>query len=256
MTRSARSTASRSTRSTRPSAGTQPTRPHYAQARTWARFAYRLNRGACSAFDTYTTKEAALSASFALRARSLVFEMTLEDTEPAGLARLAGRVAAGERYPELVARVVMNDPDDPEGDEVHIYLEEADRTGTHAQKHLLGRLPARDAIWVAPLIRLESDAFGTGPVLRYHVTGGMAAATGGGGDVTVAISRAHEAAAAWLDWADDRAAWADAHAVAEESPFAYRIGYRDTVPASTGFGCMAYEQNDDEQDFEDSYGDE
>lgn len=239
MTRSARSTASRSTR------------PHYAQARTWARFAYRLNRGACSAFDTYTTKEAALSASFALRARSLVFEMMLEDTESAGLARLAGRVAAGERYPELVARVVMNDPDNPTEDEVHVYLEEADRTGTHATRHLLGRLPARDAIWVAPLIRLESDAFGTGPVMRYHVTGGM------DGDVTIAISRAHEAATAWLDWADDRAAWADAHAVAEESPYAYRIGYRDTTtPASTGYGCMAYEQCDDEQDFEDSYGDE
>ncbi len=203
---------------------TRSTRPHYAQARTWARFAYRLNRGACSAFDTYATKEAALSASFTLRARSLVFEARLDDTESAGLARLAGRVAAGERYPELVARIVMNDPEDPEGDEVHIYLEETDRTGTHATRHLLGRLPARDAIWVAHLIRLESDAFGTGPVLRYHVTGGMA------GDVTIAISRAHEAAAAWLDWADDRAAWAEAHAVAEESPYAYRIGYRDTVP--------------------------
>ena len=246
----------RSARSTRISTASRSTRPHYAQARTWARFAYRLNRGACSAFDTYTTKEAALSASFALRARSLVFEAKLEETESAGLARLAGRVAAGERYPELVARVVMNDPDDPtedtdpSEDEVHIYLEEADRTGTHTAKHLLGKLPARDAVWVAPLIRLESDAFGTGPVLRYHVTGGMA------GDVTVAISRAHEAAAAWLDWADDRAAWAEAHAVAEESPYAYRIGYRDTVPASTGFGYMAYEQNDDEQDFEDNYGDE
>ncbi len=238
MTQSTRSTASRSTR------------PHYAQARTWARFAYRLGRGACSAFDTYQTKEAALSASFALRARSLVFEAGLEDTESAGLARLAARVAAGERYPEIVARVVMDDTDEAEADEVHIYLEEADRTGTHATRHLLGRLPARDAIWVAPLIRLESDAFGTGPVLRYHVTGGMT------GDVRVAISRAHEAAAAWLDWADDRAAWADAHAVAEESPYAYRASYRDTVPASTGFGCMAYEQNDDEQDFEDNYGDE
>ena len=139
------------------------------------------------------------------------------------LARLAARVAAGERYPELVARVVMEDPDDPAEDEVHVYLEKADRTGTHAEKHLLGRLPARDAIWVAPLIRLESDAFGTGPVLRYHVSGGMA------GDVRIAISRAHEAAAAWLDWADDRAAWADAHAVAEESPYAYRTSYRDTM---------------------------
>ena len=109
-----------------------------------------------------------------------------------------------------------------------------------------GKLPARDAVWVAPLIRLESDVFGTGPVLRYHVTAGMA------GDVTIAISRAHEAAAAWLDWADDRAAWAEAHAVAEESPYAYRIGYRDTMtPASTGYGCMAYEPSDDEQDFED-----
>ena len=240
----------RSARSTRISTASRSTRPHYAQARTWARFAYRLNRGACSAFDAYTTKEAALSASFALRARSLIFETRLEDTESAGLARLAGRVAAGERYPELVARIVMNDPDDPTEDEVLVFLEEADRTGTQATRHLLGKLPARDAVWAAPLIRLESDAFGTGPVLRYHVTGGMA------GDVTIAISRAHEATAAWLDWADDRAAWAEAHAVAEESPYAYRASYRDTVPASTGFGCMAYEQNDDEQDFEDSYGDE
>ena len=240
MTRSARSTRS----TTRSSAGSQPTRPHYAQARTWARFAYRLRRGDCTAFDTYMTKEAALSASFALRARSLVFEAKLEDTDPSGLARLAGRVAAGERYPELVARVVMDDPDDPSEDEVHIYLEETDRTGTHATRHLLGKLPARDAVWAAPLIRLESDAFGTGPVLRYHVTGGMA------GDVQVAISRAHEAAAAWLDWADDRAAWADAHAVAEESPYAYRANYRDTVPDADRWSSDDDWSADDEHDFD------
>ena len=237
----------RSARSTRISTASRSTRPHYAQARTWARFAYRLSRGACSAFDTYQTKETALSASFALRARSLVFEMGLEDTESAGLARLAGRVAAGERYPELVARVVMDDPDDPSEDEVRVFLEEADRTGTHATRHLLGKLPARDAIWVAPLIRLESDAFGTGPVLRYHVTGGMA------GDVTVAISRAHEAAAAWLDWADDRAAWADAHAVAEESPYAYRASYRDTVPDADRWsdGGSSDDWSSDDYDSED-----
>ena len=149
----------------------------------------------------------------------------------------------------------MDDPDDPTEDEVRIYLEEADRTGTHAtEKHLLGKLPARDAVWVAPLIRLESDAFGTGPVLRYHVTGGMAGTAAVGGGVTVAISRAHEAAAAWLDWADDRAAWADAHAVAEESPYAYRIAnYRDTVPDSDRWsdGGSADDWSSDEYDSED-----
>jgi hypothetical protein len=152
-------------------------------------------------------------------------------------------VAAGERYPELVARVVETDPDDPTADEVHVLLEEADRTGTQATRHLLGKLPPEDALWVAPLIRLEADAYGTGPVLRYHVTGGMAE------DVTIAISRAHEAAAAWLDWADDRAAWADAHAVAEESPYAYRISYRDTVPDADRWSDGGW-AGDDEYDFD------
>ena len=91
---------------------------------------------------------------------------------------------------------------------------------------------------------MESDAYGTGTVLRYHVT-----QRGADGEVQVAISRAHEAAAAWLDWADDRAAWADAHAVAEESPYAYRVSYRDTVPGDAGYDrhgaeCDAWDEGD------------
>ena len=68
--------------------------------------------------------------------------------------------------------------------------------------------------------------------LRYHVTGGHE------DEVHVAISRAHEAAAAWLDWADDRKAWAEAHAVADVSPYAYRASYRDTVAPGAGYGAF------------------
>ncbi|MEM1044394.1 MAG: hypothetical protein AAGI91_17430 [Bacteroidota bacterium] len=188
-------------------------------------------------------REDALRASFALRSRSLVLPTTLQDCDPAGLARLARRAADGDAYPELVARIAVVDPEDPTTDEVHLFLEVADRTGTHAEKHLLGKLPPEDALWVAPLIRLETDAYGTGPVLRYHVTDH--AVTGGeGAEVHVAISRAHEAAAAWLDWADDRKAWAEAHAVADESLFVYRASYRDTVSpgayGATSYGSLLY----------------
>ncbi len=65
--------------------------------------------------------------------------------------------------------------------------------------------------------------------------------TGGQTDeVHIAVSRAHEAAAAWLDWADDRKAWAEAHAVAEESPYAYRASYLDTVAPGPGYGEFLY----------------
>ena len=65
--------------------------------------------------------------------------------------------------------------------------------------------------------------------------------TGGTGDeVHIAVSRAHEAAAAWLDWADDRKAWAEAHAVADESPYAYRATYRDTVAPGASYGALLY----------------
>ena len=208
-------------------------RPHYAQARTWYRFACWLRRASCPAFHPHHMKEDALRESFRLRTKSLVLPSTLEDCTAAGLDRLATRAAGGDTYPELVARVAVVDPDDPGTDEVHLFLETADRTGTVTEKHPLGKLPARDALWVAPLIRLESDAYGTGPVLRYHVTGGEAET------VHVAISRAHEAAKAWLDWADDRKAWAEAHAVADESPYAYRASYRDTV-APGSFGAVSY----------------
>ena len=191
-------------------------------------------------------KEDALRASFGLRAKSLILPSELRDCEAAGLARLAARAAGGDTYPELVARIAQTDPEDPTADEVHLFLEVADRTGTHTQKHLLGKLPPEDALWVAPLIRLESDAYGTGTVLRYHVTGGE------GSQVHVAISRAHQAASAWLDWADDRKAWAEAHAVADASPYAYRATYRDTVAPGTGYGeflyCTdAYEETDWDQ---------
>ena len=215
-------------------------RPHYAQARTWTRFANRLRRASCPAFHPYHMKEDALRTSLGLRTRGLVFPTRLQDCVPAGLDRLAARAAGGDRYPELVARVVVTDPAEHAADEVHLFLEVADRTGTVTEKHLLGKLPPEDALWVAPLIRLESDAYGTGTVLRYHVTGGEGAAADGGGEVHVAISRAHEAAKAWLDWADDRKAWAEAHAVAEESPYAYRASYLDTVAPGSSYGSLLY----------------
>ena len=216
-------------------------RPHFSQAHAWTRFARQLQR-AGTAFDPYLRKEAALGASFALRSRGLVFSAQLEDCEPGALGRLAARAAGGDRYPELVARITEVDPADPTLDEVHVYLEEADRTGTHTEKHRLGRLPAEDALWVAPLIRLETDAYGTGTVLRYHVTGGADA------EVHVAISRAHEAAKAWLDWADDRKAWAEAHAVADGNPYAYRATFRDTLPTGTDY--MAVGPDDDRPDYD------
>ena len=208
-------------------------RPHYAQARTWYRFACWLRRTSCPQFHPHLMKEDALRASFGLRSRSLILPSRLQDCEAAGLARLAARAAARDTYPELVARIAVVDPDDASADEVHLFLEVADRTGTHTEKHLLGKLPPEDALWVAPLIRLETDAYGTGPVLRYHVTGGQ------NDEVHVAISRAHEAAAAWLDWADDRKAWAEAHAVADESPYAYRASYLDAV-APGSYGASSY----------------
>jgi hypothetical protein len=183
-------------------------------------------------------KEDALRESFRLRTRALVLPSRLQGCCPDGLDRLAKRAEAGDTYPELVARVAVVEPEDPGADEVHLFLEVADRTGTHTEKHPLGKLPPEDALWVAPLLRLESDAYGTGPVLRYHVTGGTDT------EVRVVISRAHEAAAAWLDWADDRKAWAEAYAVADESPYAYRASYRDTVaPGSygaSGYGSLLY----------------
>ena len=222
-------------------------RPHYAQARTWYRFAQQLRRTSCPRFhphlmkeDALRMKEDALRESFRLRSRSLVLPTRLQDCEAAGLARLAARAAGGDRYPELVARTAVVDPEDSGADEVHLFLETADRTGTHTEKHLLGKLPPEDALWVAPLIRLETDAYGTGPVLRYHVMAGTGAAADGGGEVHVAISRAHEAAAAWLDWADDRRAWAEAHAVAEDSPYAYRASYLDTVAPGSNYGGLLY----------------
>ena len=210
------------------------TRPHYAQARTWYRFACWLRRTSCPRFHPRHMKEDALRASFGLRSKSLILPSRLQDCDPSGLARLAARAAAGDTYPELVARIAVVDPQDPGADEVHLFLEVADRTGTHAQWHPLGKLPPEDALWVAPLIRLESDAYGTGPVLRYHVTGGHKS------EVHIAVSRAHEAAAAWLDWADDRKAWAEAHAVADESPYAYRASYRETVAPGASYGDVLY----------------
>ena len=133
-------------------------RPHYAQARTWYRFACWLRRASCPQFNPHLAKEDALRESFRLRSRSVVFPSRLQDCTAAGLARLAKRAEAGDTYPELVARVAQVDPDDPTADEVHLFLEVADRTGTHTEKHLLGKLPPEDALWVAPLIRLETDA--------------------------------------------------------------------------------------------------
>jgi hypothetical protein len=235
-------------------------RPHYAQARTWYRFAKRLRsaaaRSTCPSFNPHLLKEEALAQSLRLRARGFVLNTALELTPEAesGLRKLEHWTGhQGARFPELVARITVTDPDDPTADEVHLFLEERDRTSSRGRKSFVGRLPAAHALWVAPLLRLETDAYGTGPVLRFYVTGNSVRLTRPGLDtgasgVEVAIAEAHEAARAWIDWADDRRTWADAHAVAEASPYAYRASYLDGLLYGTDhFGPSSYELNGHEE---------
>ncbi len=210
---------------------TTSSRPHYAQARTWYRYASRLRRSACPSYNPHLTKEDALRHSLGLRTRGLVFPAQLElgpDCE-AGLLRLrAWTEPGGLRYPELVARPVVADGDDPTSDEVHLFLETPDRTSSRNRRWLVGRLPHRDALWAVPLLRLETDAYGTGPVLRFYAERTLfRPGSITGAEVHVVAAHAHEAARHWLDWADDRRAWAESHAVAEESPYAYRASYLD-----------------------------
>ena len=54
-------------------------RPHYAQARTWYRFACWLRRTSCPQFHPHLMKEDALRASFGLRAKSLILPSRLQD---------------------------------------------------------------------------------------------------------------------------------------------------------------------------------
>jgi hypothetical protein len=238
-------------------------RPHYAQARTWYRYAKRLRRSTCPSFNPHLLKEEALAQSLRLRTRGLVVPTALELTPEAesGLRRLEHWTGQqGARFPELVARIAVTDPDDPTADEVHLFLEEHDRTSSRGRKSFVGRLPQEHALWVAPLLRLETDAYGTGPVLRFYVTGNTVRLTRPGLDaeasgVQVAIAEAHEAARAWIDWADDRRTWADAHAVAEASPYAYRASYLDGLLYGTDhFGPSTYELNGHESEVADETG--
>ena len=114
------------------------------------------------------------------------------------------------RFLELTARVVQVDDEDPTTDEVHLFVEERDRTSSRNRKWLIGRLQQEDAFWLAPLLRLETDAYGTGPVIRFFVEGSVIGNGARGGisaetsEVRVVVAHAHEAARQWLDWKDER----------------------------------------------------
>ena len=241
--------------------------PHYAQARTWYRYAKRLRsaaaRSTCPSFNPHLLKEEALAHSLRLRTHGFVLLATLELTPEAesGLRKLEhwsrqrGEARGRAGFPELVARVAVTDPDNPAADEVHLLLEEPDRTSSRGCTSFVGRLPQAHALWVAPLLRLETDAYGTGPLLRFYVTGSSVRLTRPGlnaeaSGVHVAITHAHKAARAWIDWADDRRTWANAHAVAEASPYAYRASYLDGLAYESSlfygtdhFGPSSYELN-------------
>lgn len=184
--------------------------PYFLQARTWYRYArYLKNRP----YNAYLKKEEALAHSLRLRGRSFVLSVSLNltaDSEP-GLRRLKRWNLAGSyRFLELVARVVQVDDDDPRADEVHLLLEEPDRTSSRNRRYLVGRLPQEDAFWLTPLLRLETDAYGTGPVIRFFVERSTIHIGAGGrisaeaSEIRVVIAHAHEAARQWLDWKDER----------------------------------------------------
>ncbi|MFQ5571403.1 MAG: hypothetical protein ACE5G0_17130 [Rhodothermales bacterium] len=186
--------------------------PHFKQARTWYRYVKCLRD---RSFDARCKKEEALMHSLHLRSRTFVLPTRLELTLDAeqGLHRLK-RFAdgGGAGFVELAARIIQVDDEDPTADEVHLFLEEPDRTSSRNRRHLVGLIPQEDACWVVPLLRLESDAYGTGPLLGFFVErfamgrkaqGGICADTS---EVHVVIARAHEAARQWLDWKEECAA--------------------------------------------------
>lgn len=192
-------------------------RLHMEQAHTWYRYA-RCLRG--RSFNAHRKKEESLTLSLLMRSRTFVLPSRLELTPDAehGLHRLRHYAdRGGLRFLELAARIIQVDDDDPTADEVHLFLEEPDRTSSRNRRHLVGLLPQEDACWVVPLLRLESDAYGTGPVLGFFVEryaigrkarGGISADTS---EVHVVIARAYEAARQWLDWKEERAARVDAY---------------------------------------------
>lgn len=180
------------------------------QARTWYRYAKYLKG---RPYNAYLKREAALAHSFRLRGRSFVLPAALSLTaeSESGLRRLKRWNCAGSyRFLELTARVVQVDDDDPASDEVHLLLEEPDRTSSRNRRYFVGRLPQEDAFWLAPLLRLETDAYGTGPVVRFFVerseiqSGARGRVSAETSEVRVVIAHAHEAARQWLDWKDER----------------------------------------------------
>ncbi len=183
---------------------------YFQQARTWYRYAKYLKG---RPYNAYLKKEAALAHSFRLRGRSFVLPATLTLTteSESGLRWLRRWNATGSyRFLELTARVVQVDDDDPTADEVHLFAQEQDRTSSRNRKVLVGRLPQEDAFWLTPLLRLETDAYGTGPVLRFFVecsvicNGTRGRISAEASEVRVVIAHAHEAARQWIDWRDDR----------------------------------------------------
>lgn len=186
--------------------------PHLRQAHTWYRYAKCLRD---RFFNARCKKGEALTHSLHLRSRSLVFpaELALTSDAEQGLYRLKRHTdERGVRFLELAARVVQVDDDDPTADEVHLFLEEPDRTSSRNRRYLVGLLPQEDASWVVPLLQLESDAYGTGPLLSFFVEHCAIERKAGGGisadtsEVHVVIARVHEAAWQWLDWKEERAA--------------------------------------------------
>lgn len=173
--------------------------PHLDQARTWYRYATRLQG---RPYDASLRREEALAYSLRLGARSLVFPARLEAVPEAEqglrhLVRWLADAAQGVRFLELAARIVEVEEEDPAADEVHLFVEEPDRTSSRNRRHLVGRLPREDAFWAVPLLRLEDDPYGTGPVLRIFVVRGSTS------EVRLAIAHAHEAARHWIDWKEE-----------------------------------------------------
>jgi hypothetical protein len=183
---------------------------YFEQARMWYRYAKYL-RG--RPYNAYLKKEAALAHSFRIRGRSFVLPATLTLTtdSESGLRWLKRWSLTGSyHFLELTARRMQIDDDDPTADEVHLFIEEADRTSSRNRKVLVGRLPQEDAFWLAPLLRLETDAYGTGPVIRFFVertaihTGARGRISAEASEVSVVVAHAHEAARQWFDWKDER----------------------------------------------------